>query len=89
MLFGILIHMLHALQHGTINLLRVNLNNIVIMNLNLEHVILFIAVRWSFTVICLFGATNTKFLVAGACSQPYSFNATPVGNVSAVGRKKD
>ena len=41
--FGILIHMLHALQHGTINLLLVNLKIIVIMNQKLEHVIVFIA----------------------------------------------
>lgn len=42
MRFGILIHMLHALRHGTINLLRVNLKIIVIMNQNLEHVKVFI-----------------------------------------------
>ena len=41
--FGILIHMLHALQHGTTNLLLVNLKNIVFMNQKLEHVIVFIA----------------------------------------------
>jgi hypothetical protein len=45
MLFGILIHMLHALQHGTVNLNLVNLKNIVFMNQNLEHVIVFIAVK--------------------------------------------
>ncbi len=51
MLFGILIHMLHALQHGTVNLLLVNLNNIVIMNQNLEHVIVFIEVKLSRAII--------------------------------------
>lgn len=45
--FGILIHMHHALQHGTINLLLVNLKIIVIMNPNLEHVKVFIPVRLS------------------------------------------
>ncbi len=40
--FGILIHMPRALQHGTINLLLVNLKIIVIMNQNLEHVKVFI-----------------------------------------------
>ena len=43
--FGILIHMLHALQHGTDNLKLVNLKNIVFMNPNLEHVIVFIEVK--------------------------------------------
>jgi hypothetical protein len=43
MLCGILIHMLHALQHGTVNLNLVNLKIIVIMNHNLEHVQVFIA----------------------------------------------
>lgn len=42
MLFGISIHMHHALQHGTINPLLVNLKIIVIMNQNLEHVTVFI-----------------------------------------------
>ncbi|CAH0271036.1 hypothetical protein SRABI134_03736 [Peribacillus sp. Bi134] len=40
--FGILIHMPRVLQHGTINLLLVNLKIIVIMNQNLEHVKVFI-----------------------------------------------
>lgn len=40
--FGILIHMPHARQHGTINLLLVNLKIIVTMNQNLEHVQVFI-----------------------------------------------
>ena len=40
--FGILIHMVHALQHGTVNLLLVNLKNIVFMNQQLEHVKVFI-----------------------------------------------
>ncbi|CRH76657.1 Uncharacterised protein [Chlamydia trachomatis] len=43
MLFGTLIHMVRVLQHGTTNLLLVNLNNIVIMNQNLERVKVFIA----------------------------------------------
>ena len=42
MLFGILIRMLHALQHGTGSLIPVNIKIIVIMNQNLEHVIVFI-----------------------------------------------
>ena len=41
--FGTLIHMLHALQHGTVNLILVHLKIIVIMNQKLEHVIVFIA----------------------------------------------
>ncbi|CAH0295136.1 hypothetical protein SRABI133_04373 [Peribacillus simplex] len=45
--FGILTHMLHAHQHGTINLLLVNLKIIVIMNQNLEHVKVFIRVSLS------------------------------------------
>jgi len=40
--FGILIHMLHALQHGTVNPNLANLKTIVIMNQKLEHVIVFI-----------------------------------------------
>ncbi len=47
MLSGTLIHMLHALQHGTVNLLPVNLKIIVIMNQQLEHAKVFISVRLS------------------------------------------
>lgn len=45
MLFGILILMVHALQHGMVNLILVNLKNIVFMNQNLEHVMMFIEVK--------------------------------------------
>ena len=44
--FGTLIHMLLVLQHGTINLLPVNLKIIVFMNLQLGHVQVFITVRF-------------------------------------------
>jgi hypothetical protein len=47
LLFGILIHMLRALQHGTVNLHLVNLKIIVIMNQNLIHVRVFIEVKLS------------------------------------------
>lgn len=40
--FGILIHLVRVLQHGTANLLQVNLKNIVFMNQRLEHVQVFI-----------------------------------------------
>ena len=44
--YGILIQRrLGVLQHGTINLFLVNLKNIVFMNQNLEHVIVFIEVK--------------------------------------------
>ncbi len=62
MLFGILIHMLHALLHGTVNLLLVNLKNIVFMNQNLEHVIVFIEVKLSRAFILEFYC-NFAFLV--------------------------
>ena len=38
MLFGTSIQLVHVLQHGTTNLLLVNLNNIVFMNQSLQHV---------------------------------------------------
>ena len=41
-LFGTLIQLARVLQHGTTSLLLVNLKNIVFMNQNLEHVIVFI-----------------------------------------------
>jgi len=41
--FGTLIHMLHALQHGTVNPMLVHLKIIVIMNQKPEHVIVFIS----------------------------------------------
>jgi hypothetical protein len=36
-------------------------------------------------LFCLFGATNTTFLVVGTDSQQYSFDGTPEDNVTVIG----
>lgn len=43
---GILTHMVHALQHGTISLFLDSLNYIVFMNQHLEHVKVYTSDDW-------------------------------------------